>query len=85
MSDWKPPPYWTAEELEHWKSLDHTMCTGFFNPMGPQLEPYEWCMSSHCPNCGQRTGGGHLAEQGEWTCPIPEDQRKPWPQPEREK
>lgn len=84
MSNWKPPSHWTEEELEHWKSLDHSMCTMMHGPEEPQLEPYERCLSAHCPRCGLRTGGGHLAGEGGkrgWACPLPEGQRKPWPQP----
>ena len=51
MSNWKPPSHWTEEELEHWKSLDHSMCTMMHGPEEPQLEPYERCLSVHTGPC----------------------------------
>ncbi len=76
---WRPPNYWTAEEIEHWKSLDHSFCTqvGF----GSDEPAYVRCVGTHCHVCGKGTSSqGHLDfSTGTGVCPTPIEERKPWP------
>lgn len=86
MTDWQPPERWSPEEVEHWKSLDHSHCTQMgWNPDYPQFG-YAYCQSIHCHQCGRSTSSqGHLtpAEPGNWkgklVCPTPPADRKLWP------
>lgn len=80
-AEWTPPDYWTPEEVEYWKGLDHFMCTHYGFLDISMERGYATCHSMHCPECGKSTSSqGHMKKVGdEWICPTPEDQRKPWP------
>jgi hypothetical protein len=82
MGEWVPRSDWDDEDIEHWKSLDHTFCTQYINGADveswAEIPAYQRCHSMHCPQCGKSVSSqGHLNREG--VCPTPEDRRKPWP------